>query len=176
VLSRAAIIGFGFVIIGASLVPNEPTSRAKAWIAHAEYLDQVGVRRQLASADCGVAAMEMVLEKLSGRYERFDSLRKVTIARRDGVSFAELRAFAAERGFRALGWHMRRNDLYAARLPAIVQFPDHFVVLDSISHSGEVILRDPAIGRVRMTAHAFDRAWTGRILLFELALPAEAAH
>ena len=65
----------------------------------------------------------------------------------------------------------RLATLRASALPAIVQFPGHFVVVDSITTADSVILRDPAIGRIRMTVGVFERAWTGRVLLVREAAP-----
>lgn len=163
--ARAFLFSSAFVALAAFVANRiELLDRTKARLSDAIYLDQVGVSRQLSLDDCGVAAMEMLIAHLTGRSERLDSLRQLTIARRRGISFAELSAFAETRGLRATGWQMSVEELRTHALPVIVQFPNHFLVLDSFSGAEEAILRDPSIGRIRMAVRDFERAWTGRVL------------
>jgi ABC-type bacteriocin/lantibiotic exporter with double-glycine peptidase domain len=94
-----------------------------------------------------------------------DSLVALTEQRRRGLSFAELQRAAAAASLSAQGWIVPAGQLGAIATPAIVHFPNHYVVLDSIRQRW-AYLRDPAIGRVRMTLGML--AWwsTRRVLVF----------
>jgi ABC-type bacteriocin/lantibiotic exporter with double-glycine peptidase domain len=138
--------------------------RLGALIHHAHYIDQQRVVRQRGAQDCGVAVLEMVLPGTAALGVSLDSLRSVLQVRRRGLSFAELRTIVEGQGGHAAGWQLQFSALSGMAMPLIAQWPDHFVVVDSVTTSGEVIVRDPAFGRMRMSRGAFLGIWTGRVL------------
>jgi ABC-type bacteriocin/lantibiotic exporter with double-glycine peptidase domain len=96
-----------------------------------------------------------------------DSLRELTQRLQRGLSFAELQRAAAAYSLSSQGWIVPAGQLRTIPMPAIVHFPNHYVVLDSIRR-GSAYLRDPAIGRVRMTLAMLARRSTGRVLVFSV--------
>ena len=148
--------------------------RVLAFSHGATYLDQGNVVRQRTHLDCGVAALAMILAHHSRgenstygarREYALESLRELTQRRQRGLSFAELQNAAAAYALSAQGWILPASRLRTIAMPAIVHFPNHYVVLDSIRQRS-AYLRDPAIGRVRMTLAMLARRSTGRVLVF----------
>jgi ABC-type bacteriocin/lantibiotic exporter with double-glycine peptidase domain len=143
-----------------------PVARAVAWSVGAEFLGQGGTRLQRGEVDCGIAALQMVLEGRGARGEGIDSARAAVLARGEGATLAELRALAARSGVGAEGWRMDAASLARAPLPAIAHLDGHFVVVDRVEPGGSVLARDPAIGRVRFPPGRFAELWTGNVLVF----------
>ena len=57
-------------------------------------------------------------------------------------------------------------DLHQTKSPAVLQFRNHFVLFDGFDARGAAVLRDPAIGRLRMSEDDLERHWTGMVLVF----------
>ncbi|HLM69615.1 MAG TPA: cysteine peptidase family C39 domain-containing protein [Longimicrobium sp.] len=168
-----ATAGFAFTAFPTAV----PVSRTVAWLFGAEYLGRDGVVIQKGDADCGIAALQMVLVKRGIPAASLDSARAAVLARNDdGASMLELKALAEAHGVRAEGWRMGLAGLSRAPLPAVVHLGDHFAVVDRILAGGRVELRDPSLGRLRMSAEDFRDIWTGNTLIFPPAgTPAAAS-
>jgi peptidase C39-like protein len=139
--------------------------RVLAFSHGAAYIDQGDVIRQRSTRDCGVAALAMMLAHYERGDDSLDSLRALIQRRQRGLSFAELQSAAAAYALSARGWILPASQLGAVTTPAIVHFPNHYVVLDSIRQRS-AYLRDPAIGRVRMKLRVLAWRSTGRVLVF----------
>jgi ABC-type bacteriocin/lantibiotic exporter with double-glycine peptidase domain len=127
---------------------------------------RVPFRSQVELADCGAAALGMVLE-LHGKPVPFDEIRTVCGTGRDGTDAATIVAAAKYYGLDAKGVRTEVEDLEA--LPAgTMLFWDlsHFVVLDRINRSGIEIV-DPAVGRRRVPWDEVRTSYTGVALLAE---------
>lgn len=157
-------VGAAAALLGILISEAEAWPRIGALLRNAKYLDQQGVVRQQNADDCGVAVLEMVLSNAPGLKATLDSARALVQARRRGLSFAEMRAIVNAHGGRARGMQMSLSALSRIPMPIIAQWPDHFVVVDLVDGSGQLTLRDPAFGRMRMTETAFSVLWTGRVL------------
>ena len=155
--------GVFFLASACTFTPLDP--RAIAWFLGGRYIDDVDVIHQRSRHDCGVAALEMVLRHFGRTNEALDSLRLVSQRRARGLSFGDLQDKASSLGLDSHGWTMTTGDLGSVPLPAVVHFPGHFLVLDSLGR-GWFYLRDPSSGRIRMTPDSFRRRWSGRILVF----------
>jgi ABC-type bacteriocin/lantibiotic exporter with double-glycine peptidase domain len=169
ILGTLALIVSSFVaiIVLASLPPRvEAAARTRAWLSDADYLGASGVRFQQASTDCGVAALEMLLAVPTAKAARLTSWRALA-ARRDGLTFLDLQLAARAMGVETRGYRTDLAGLQRMPLPAIVHLPDHFVVVDRVSASHVVELRDPSIGRLRMTGDVFREQWTGEVLVVQ---------
>lgn len=162
VMGAGALLAFVLVTVGAR---EGPKLTLMAMLSGARYVDQAGVVRQEGSFDCGVAAMEMVIGDLTRTPVKFDSARASALERRSGLSFYDMRQLAEERGASAVGRRMSIEQLRKTTVPTVLQFRGHFVVFDGFDGAGSAILRDPAIGRVRISEAALVRKWTGRSLL-----------
>lgn len=52
-------------------------------------------------------------------------------------------------------------------MPAIVFVHDnHFAVVDSITENNEVVMRDPALGKLKLPVRKPPRIWNGKTLVF----------
>ena len=94
--------------------------------------------------------------------EEKGTLEKV-IARK-GFSLLDLKQFADNRKFKALGYRLNFDDLVKLGVPAIVPIiPNgykHFVVFRG-AENGRVFLADPSIGNVTETIEQFKNDWFG---------------
>lgn len=153
----------------------EPVARVRAWVMGADYLDRAGVRFQRGSSDCGVAALEMLLLDNGFDPSGLGPLRETVAFRGRGLTFLEMQRVAADHGLPTEGWMLDLATLASAPLPGIAHFPGHFVVVDRITADGWVELRDPAVGRVRMSRSRFLELWTGRMLIVSPRAPTAPA-
>lgn len=145
--------------------------KAMARIGGAAYIDQGDVVRQTSAYDCGWAALAMIVVQHGRSASAVDDLHWLTTRRRAGLTFDELRAAAFRAALHARGVVGSVRTLESATLPAIVHFPGHYLVLDSIRTGDSFYLRDPAIGRIVMSRTAFIERWSGKMLLVERTPP-----
>ncbi len=128
----------------------------------------VPVILQMEAAECGVAALAMVLGHF-GRPLPLETLRPQCSATRDGVSMAGIAAAARQNGLEAVVLQREIGGLAELPLPQILFWSfDHFVVLERIGRRGMTIV-DPAEGRRHVDRETFSRAYTGITLAFEPA-------
>ena len=125
---------------------------------------------QLEAADCGAAALGIVLAHF-GKWVSLEELRAACGAGRDGSSAEDLVRAARAYGLNATGWRREVHQLASLSPPMILfwQF-SHFVVLEGI-RDGRYYLNDPASGHRVVEEDQFDRHFTGVALVFE---PGEA--
>ncbi len=117
--------------------------------------------------DCGVAALKMVLDHYGIPSTYDDLLHRLDSGAGAGTSMLTLKQLSESRGLRCAGWRLAAVDLCGIPLPAILLLrPGHFVVLCSISAGGEILLLDPARGRLRISSRRLHSLWEGEILLF----------
>ena len=128
------------------------------------YLGTRGVVFQRSPSSCGAAALDMVL-RAHGIAVSGERLEAELGGADHEASMLELTRVAAAHGLDGTGWQLSIAMLRGAPLPVIAHVPDHYVVVDSITHD-RVYLRDPAVGVVRMPVEAFDRWWTRNAIVF----------
>ena len=153
----------------AEFVTSETIYRnVTAWLKHAEYEGTEGVVLQTRMMNCGPTALKMVLDNLGIEREIADIENTIGLDEA-GSSLFDLMQYAESQGVHAEAWRLNMDDLENQPLPAIVFIEgDHFAVLDRITQRGEVILRDPAIGRLRMSKGSFGRIWQGETLIMTM--------
>jgi predicted double-glycine peptidase len=151
----------------------EPVARAVTWLFGAEYLGREGVVIQQGDSDCGITALQMALATRGVPAAALDSARAAAI-RGDGSSLLELQQLAERNGVRAEGWRMDLRTLARSPLPAVVHLGDHFAVVDHVMSDGRVVMRDPSLGRIRLSAEDFRDIWTGDVLVFPRLQPTPA--
>lgn len=123
------------------------------------------VVRQRGQSDCGAAALKMVLDHYRIGGASLEELEVATRTGPDGTSLLALKNVAEQRGLLGRGLQVDVDRLEDVSMPAIAHVHgNHFVVVRSAA--GDVIVDDPSIGRLRMSAAAFDRAWDGVVLTF----------
>ena len=139
-----------------------------AWSKGAQYRGLQDVTLQTHRTNCGPAALHMALARL-GIDHPLEAIEASTGTDGSGTSLFALGRYAEDQGVGAALWHLNMDDLVERdQLPAIAFVEgDHFVVIDSIGHGGDLWLRDPAIGQLHMTRAAFQRIWQGEVILLD---------
>ena len=165
-------LGAGGAVTATSSPTPVPVAMAVAWWMGGDYEGRQGVQMQRGGADCGVAALGMILEH-HRRAPGLDSARREVLDRDAGLTLLEMQQLSARHGLPAAGWRMDARALASAPLPLVAHYEDHYVVVDRVLPDGSVQIRDPGVGRVVLTAEGFARLWTGYVLVFEPA-PATA--
>ena len=139
-----------------------------------------GVVIQQWDSSCGAAALATVFsftfndpvterEVAKGLLRQTEPLK---VRHRGGFSMLDMKRYAAERGYQALGFQgMRFADIRYLDAPIVpVNFHGyhHYVVYKGLSSDGKIHLADPAFGNRFMTQESFEAAWVGGTALVML--------
>ncbi len=139
---------------------------AFTFTAGIRFLGWEGVVWQRGAYDCGPAALQMIFSHFRIDSDYLELTRRLETAS-GGTSMLRLKRAAEARGLRCSGWRLSTRDLRDIPLPAILFMRrNHFVVLDSQTPAGALVIRDPARGRLLVTARRFASVWDGEALLF----------
>ena len=142
---------------------------AEAWWIGAKYLGTEGVTMQTMSNNCGPASLKMIFDHFGIRSTLSGIDRHVGLTAK-GSSMLSLKEMAETRGLGAEGWTYTLADFVKAPMPAIVfVHGDHFVVADSVTRDGDIVLSDPALGKIEMSLVNFRKIWKGETLVFKKA-------
>lgn len=143
-----------------NLIPSQLTG--------VEYLGQEGVVRQQTKYDCGIACLQMVLERKGGIKVIAEKLRAEAGMLSNGTSLWGLKQAAEANGLKASTWQLSISDLSQIPLPAIAFVGgNHFVVIEQVEQDGHLIILDPGYGRLRYEASTFEPLWRGEILVLD---------
>ncbi len=111
-----------------------------------------------------------------GRDTRVDQLRSLMDPGRDGVTAEAIAREARRQGLIVRAFSTEPENLPLLPLPAIVFWEfNHFVVLERWSPQSVDIV-DPATGRRRLSAEAFEAAFTGVVMTFAPGVEFRAAE
>lgn len=149
-LGLLSILVLGAAMVGTVLMIHSPESwkRFFAWQMHAEYVGSDGVVLQDKKSNCGPAALKMILDVYNVSVTIPEIEQQVAV-HASGSTMLALKEMAELKGLRAQGWRFTLEDFLRSRLPAILFVKgDHFVVADSVSSSGTMFIRDPALTMV----------------------------
>jgi ABC-type bacteriocin/lantibiotic exporter with double-glycine peptidase domain len=166
----AAVLAFllvGFVLAVSARL-SDPTNgyELAARERGAGYLGIEGVIMQDKGNTCGPAALKMILDA-HGKTVQLSELEKRSDTIHGGWSMQSLKNLAEHYGLRAEGWKLDVEALCRSRFPVILFVENrHFVVADSVDTGGFFLVRDPAIGRMKIHRRALGRIWTGETLVF----------
>jgi ATP-binding cassette, subfamily B, bacterial len=126
---------------------------------------RVPVILQMSETECGAASLAMILSYF-GRETRLDQCRGLLEGGRDGITAQAIAREARNQGLMVRAFSVEPEDLPQLPLPAIVFWDfNHFVVLERWSPT-HVDIVDPAVGRRRLTAEAFEASFTGVVMTF----------
>ncbi len=142
-------------------------------VSGVEYLGSEGVTFQQGPSDCGAASLWMIFRH-HGLPVSYTSLLSELQPAPTGLRMLDLKAAAERHGLACAGWQLDSSELAAIPLPALLFLRrGHFVVLESRTPAGDLILLDPARGRLKVTERRLISTWGGETLLF--TQPSEAA-
>ncbi|WP_051362158.1 peptidase domain-containing ABC transporter [Solimonas soli] len=115
---------------------------------------------QTEAAECGLACLSMVAGYY-GQHSDLAALRSRFSVSLKGTTLASLAQTAEALGLTARPVKLELDDLPELRLPCVLHWRfNHFVVLESVSLAGAVIL-DPGSGRRRLSMAELSDAFTG---------------
>ncbi len=132
---------------------------------------EAGVVVQKWDTSCAAAALATVLtytfndpvterEVANGLLRQTEPLK---VRHRGGFSMLDMKRYAAERGYRAIGFRdMSFEDIRYLDAPIIpVNFHgyNHYVVYKGLTPDGKVHIGDPAYGNRRLSREKFEEAW-----------------
>ncbi|MCE9576818.1 MAG: peptidase domain-containing ABC transporter [Deltaproteobacteria bacterium] len=124
--------------------------------------------QQLEVADCGAAALTMVLH-YHGRHLRLDEVRRQSGVTRAGLDAMTIVRTAETLGLRGRGVRAEIEDLDQLPPATILHWDfNHFVVLERVTRRGVIII-DPAAGRRLVPIAQVRRSFTGVALVFQPA-------
>jgi len=131
-----------------------------------EYPGSEGIVLQDKQNNCGPAALKMVFDHygISSALVEIESNVGLT---EKGSSMLALKEMAELKGLKAEGWRLTLEDFLKVPMPAIVfVHGDHFAVVDSVTDDNDVVMRDPALGKVKLPGKKLLRIWNGETLVF----------
>lgn len=124
---------------------------------------------QLEAADCGLASLAMVGQRLGVAVSVEDLRAKVAPGPR-GLNMERLQTLAAEIGLPCRAVRVSMDRLSQTRFPAIAHLSDgHYLVLHDLSEGG-VVVGDPASGIITWSVEFLARSSSGALLLFDRPL------
>ena len=127
------------------------------------WLKQAGIRMVLQSeaAECGLASLTMVASH-HGHRVNLAGLRQRYPTSMQGATMAQLMVIAADLGLAPRAVRLDLEEMDQLRLPAILHWDlNHFVVLEEVTASGQLVILDPASRRRMMSAAKASNHFTG---------------
>jgi len=165
----AGIFCFAIIFLGISFVLNssDGQKQLRALESGAQFLGTDEVVLQPDRNGCGPAVLMMVFN----HYRISSSLSEIeqTVGTHaKGLSMLALKQIAELKGLEAQGYRYTFSELSKAPMPAILFVRgDHFVIVDSIDPMGAAYMRDPSVGRTKVSQRALANIWKGETLVFQ---------
>lgn len=149
------------------------TTRYKKYanIPRAKYYrrERVPTIIQLEAAECGAAALSMILSYY-GKYVSLEEVRTACGVTRDGASIIGILKAGASYGLLAESHLINLESLYDMPLPLIVFWNfNHFVVIEGFARD-QVYINDPATGPYAISYEQLNRSFTGMALIFDVGI------
>jgi predicted double-glycine peptidase len=165
-LTRCALLLATFVLIAGP---------AASGTLSLKEIREKGVVRQQWDTSCGAAALATVFtytfndpvterEVASGLLRQTEPMK---VRHRGGFSMLDMKRYAAERGYRGIGFRgMKFEDIRYLDAPIVpVSFNgyNHYVVYKGLTPEGDVQLGDPAFGNRTLSRERFEDVWVDGI-------------
>jgi len=116
-------------------------------------------------SNCGPLALKMILDHYA-TVSTLPQLQKEVGLTDKGSTMLAIKETAESKGLSVWGWRYTFKDLSKAHMPAIVFIHgNHFAVVDSITRTGVVFLRDPRAGKLVLPREKFLCIWKGETLV-----------
>ena len=166
-LSIMTIAAAGLLLLLLLLDTSNGFTKASTFIIGGEYLGQDGVVMQTKQNNCGPSALKMIFDhyKIASS---LDEIEKAVHLTKSGSTMRSLKELAESKGLKAAGWKLTMKDFIASPVPSLLfVHDDHFIVVDSVV-GNSVFIRDPAIGKIKMTERKLQEIWKGETLIFSL--------
>ncbi|HTR81681.1 MAG TPA: cysteine peptidase family C39 domain-containing protein [Bacteroidota bacterium] len=139
--------------------------RYQAWRLGGEYLGKEGVIFQSKANACGPASLAMICRSHKIPIGELDIERSIGMTQ-EGVTMLALKDEADRDGLKASGWRLTSEEFEKVQFPVLLFVNgDHFVVADSVNR-GAAYLRDPAVGRLKISEKNLAHIWRGETLIF----------
>ncbi|HEY0425250.1 MAG TPA: cysteine peptidase family C39 domain-containing protein, partial [Rhodopila sp.] len=117
--------------------------------------------RQSEAAECGLACLAMVLG-YHGHDVDLGTLRRRHPTSLSGLTMGALMALAGRMDLTARALRLEAEQLGSLALPAVLHWDmDHFVVLTTVKRNGDLVVHDPARGKLRIGSAEASRRFTG---------------
>ncbi len=117
--------------------------------------------RQSEAAECGLACLAMVLG-YHGHDTDLGTLRRRHPTSLNGTTMRALMGMASRMELSTRALRLEPEQLAQLKLPAILHWDmDHFVVLTGVGRRGDLVVHDPASGRLRVSASEASKRFTG---------------
>lgn len=129
------------------------------------YLGSCGVVLQSKWNNCGPAALKMIFDHyhIPSSVEEIEQSVGLTD---EGSSMLALKRIALTKGLKTEGWKLSFRDFATRPFPLLVYIRnDHFVVVDSVV-ADAIFIRDPAVGKLKLSQSKFLNIWNGETLVF----------
>ncbi len=154
------------IIITTFLVFHNTRESLLAWRMGGVYLGNQGVRFQTGITNCGPTALQMIFDYY-GIPSTVQEIEQTIGLNGKGSTMLALKEMSGLKGLHAEGWRLTPKDFLNIPFPAILFIhDDHYVVADSIWNDN-IFVRDPAIGRWKISKRKLMQIWKGEILLFK---------
>lgn len=123
---------------------------------------------QAEAAECGLACLAMVSSRF-GRRTDITALRAKSGSFPQGMTVRDLIEVAGKMGMEARAIRLEVSEIKDLEMPAILHWEmSHFVVAESVTPSGSILISDPARGQRKVGSDLIDRAFTGIAVEFAL--------
>jgi ABC-type bacteriocin/lantibiotic exporter with double-glycine peptidase domain len=164
--AAASLFEYRPIAADASSDRATPPGEVAADPAPASVAPELGVVRQRTAYDCGVAAMAMILGA-NGIEVEYEELWSALGTAADGTTMKAMKDVAERRGLECAGILVVSRDATAVTVPAVLLLNRrHFVVFDGCDTSGDCMVRDPALGLLRVPRARLESEWGGETLMF----------
>jgi hypothetical protein len=142
-------------------------NRMSARVLGFKYLGPIGIASPLDCKGCGPATMQFILRQ-DGVDVPFEMLQREMMDRPQGTSMRRMKEVAERHGFRTTARRVSLGEVPRIPLPSIALFRRrHYVVVQTFTPDGSLIIVDPSIGRCRVPAAQFLKDCNGEMLLIQ---------